>query len=79
MVDEIKRDLPFEMKEHFTENHPKIKNIHVFVRKLGNYEATRTNVKAKNKSSYNVEDESYNLKKRNKSEIKCFNLTVMAT
>lgn len=46
VVDQIKRNLPVEMKEHFSENLTKIKNINVFFRKLGNYDTTRTNVKA---------------------------------
>lgn len=68
VVDQIKRNLPVEMKEHFICDLPKIKNVDI-ISKLDDYDTARYNVRAINKSSYNIEGNFYN--KRNKSQIKC--------
>lgn len=72
VVDQTKQRLPVKMKEHLINDLPKIKNVDILVSKLDAYDAARRDVKAIKKSSYNVEDKSYNLNKRKKLQIKCF-------
>lgn len=59
-------NLVFELRNYLEEL------VNGLVSKLDDSDSARHNVRVINKSSYNIEGESYNLNKGNKSQIKCF-------